>query len=157
MNWHYDLPRLNDLDWILIYHINFIELQQYFRSRRIPIKRILRSIFLSTQGPPSKDSNLVYQIPTRIEGQDVQDSRKGLFCSLPPSWLIVSNQGGVQFLYNTPSLRFFAHEARQRWKLWKKACVIVTEAWNDEDNIMQDWTYLSLWEIKSFFFDVHAK
>ena len=79
---------------------------------------------------------------SHLEGRHVIYCRTGLFCSLPPSLLIVSNQGGVQFLYNTPSLRYFAHEARQRWKLRKKARGIVVEAWNEKDFIMNDLTVL---------------
>ena len=34
-------------------------------------------------------------------------------------------------------LGFLAHEARQRFKLWKNARGVVANAWNEEDNIIQ--------------------
>ena len=73
-------------------------------------------------------------------------------CFVPDrSWQIVSNQGGVQFLYNTPLLGFLAHEARQRFKLWKNSRGVVANAWNEEDNIIQGLAALPEFEIIDLF------
>ena len=45
-----------------------------------------------------------------------------------PLYPIESHQVRVQFLFTTPSLRFLAHEARQRCKLWKNTRGIVAKA-----------------------------
>ena len=65
----------------------------------------------------------------------------GYFVS-PPPLPIVSHRGIVLILFNTSSLRFLAHEDRRRCKLGKNNRGIVFETWNDEDNIMWDWSAL---------------
>tara|TARA_B100002051_G_scaffold127400_1_gene121241 strand:+ start:8517 stop:8660 length:144 start_codon:yes stop_codon:yes gene_type:complete len=44
-------------------------------------------------------------------------------------------------------LGFLAHEARQRFKLWKNARGVVANAWNEEDNIIQGLSALPEFEI----------
>jgi len=43
---------------------------------------------------------------------------------------MASHQGGVQFLFNSSSFRFLAHEARLRERFWKNARGVFDETNN---------------------------
>ena len=54
-----------------------------------------------------------------------------------PTYPIDSHQVSVQFLFTTLSLRFLAHEARQRDRFWKDTRGEVDKILNDEHTLMQ--------------------
>ena len=87
---------------------------------------------LPPRGRPSIHSNLVYPILPRVEEQDVIDSLKGLFC-FPPPFALDSDKEGyfIRLRLNFSSLRSDAQEARQNIRLFKEACGVVNQAWND--------------------------
>ena len=72
------------------------------------------------EAPPSIHRNLVYQIPPRIEGQDVLDSQKGLFCAPTPFALDSDKEGFfIGLRLNSSSLLCDAQEARKKQDLSK--------------------------------------
>ena len=67
---------------------------------------------------------------SRVEGRDVLDSLKGLFCSPPPG-STVSHQELVQLLLNASSQRSDAQEAPQSDSFWKDTRGEIDKARNE--------------------------
>ena len=66
----------------------------------------------------------------RVEGWDILDSRKGLFCSPPPG-STVSHQELVQLLLNASSQRSDAQEVPQSDSFWKDTRGEIDKARNE--------------------------
>ena len=66
----------------------------------------------------------------RVEGRDVLDSLKGLFCSPPPG-STVSHQELVQLLLNASSQRSDAQEVPQSDSFWKDTRGEIDKARNE--------------------------
>ena len=69
-------------------------------------------------------------IITLREGRDNLDIRMSLFCS-PASLTKSFSPRGSLLLFSALSLRFLAHEARQRDRFWKNTCGEVVKAGNE--------------------------
>ena len=65
----------------------------------------------------------------RVEGWNILDNRKGLFCSPTPLTNSFSPRES-SILFNTSSLRCDAHEARQKVVIWKDSREEVDKAHN---------------------------
>ena len=74
-------------------------------------------------------NDLTNDLLPRVEGWNILDNRKGLFCSPTPLTNSFSPRES-SILFNTSSLRCDAHEARQKVVIWKDSREEVDKAHN---------------------------